>query len=223
MNGRTERTKLTGLPYFGKMMAGISHEIKNSLAIINENAGLIEDLSLMAKKGSPLDPERTGTIAGRIIRQIQRADIRVKKMNRLAHSVDNPVTEIDVAETLAFTLELGEKSLSALGIKVEVTPLATPVIINTNEFLFMNLIWETLGYAVQGAARGETITIVICRNGNGVEFVFSPFVEILSTLTGNGEELSWDRAVAEALGADILPLADTRELVLKLSEFVETV
>jgi signal transduction histidine kinase len=223
MNGRTERTKLTGLDYFGKMMAAISHEIKNSLAIINENAGLIEDLTLMAKKGTPLDPERIGTIAGRITGQIQRADTRVKKMNRLAHSVDDPVTEIDVAETLAFTVELGEKSLLALGIKVEVAPLEKPVIINTNEFLFMNLMWETLGYATHGVERGETITIAIRKNGNGVEFVFSPFDEGSSTLAGDGKELSWDRAVAETLGATILPLAETRELVLKLPEFVEAV
>lgn len=222
MNGRTEKTKLTGLAYFGKMMAAISHEIKNSLAIINENAGLMEDLSLMAKNGNPLDPERIGTIAGRVTRQIQRADARVKKMNRLAHSVDEPVTKIDVAETLAFTLELGEKSFSALGIKVEVTPLVTPVTINTNEFLFMNLVWEILGHAVQGVGRAETITITIRRNGNGVEVVFSPF-EVLSTLPGDGEKMPWDGALGVALGADILPLADTREIVLKLPEFVETV
>ncbi|MDY0221288.1 MAG: hypothetical protein RBR67_09140 [Desulfobacterium sp.] len=217
MNMGTEKTKLTGLAYFGKMMALISHEIKNSLAIINENAGLMEDLSLMAKKGNPLDPERTGTIAGRVVRQVQRADTTVKRMNRLAHSVDNPVTEVDVAETLAFTLELGEKAFSTLGLRVEVGPLAGPVVINTNEFLFMNLIWEVLGYALQGGGRVETMTIAIRRNDNGVELVFSPLHAV------DGERTPWDRALAEALGADIWPFADTRELVLKLPEILKTV
>ena len=32
-----------GFQFFGKMSASISHEIKNALAIINENAGLLED------------------------------------------------------------------------------------------------------------------------------------------------------------------------------------
>lgn len=217
MNRQTEKTKLTGLAYFGKMMALISHEIKNSLAIINENAGLMEDLSLMAKKGYSLDPERTGTIAGRVVRQVQRADTTVKRMNRLAHSVDNPVTGIDVAETLAFTLELGEKTFSTLGLRVEVAPLDRPVIINTNEFLFMNLIWEILGYAVQGGGRAENITIAIRRNDNGVDLVFSPHHAV------EGAKVPWDRALEEALGAEILPLADTRELLLKIPEILKKV
>jgi hypothetical protein len=40
------------------MTASISHEIKNVMAIINESAGLLEDYSLMAEKGMPIDPER---------------------------------------------------------------------------------------------------------------------------------------------------------------------
>ncbi len=45
-----------GLQCFGSISASISHELKNALAIINENAGLLEDLSFMAEKGLPLDP-----------------------------------------------------------------------------------------------------------------------------------------------------------------------
>jgi hypothetical protein len=40
----------TGLQFFGKMSASISHEIKNVMAIINENAGLLEDLTVDERK-----------------------------------------------------------------------------------------------------------------------------------------------------------------------------
>ena len=43
------------LRFFGKMNASISHELRNALAVINENAGLIKDLMIMTEKGHPLD------------------------------------------------------------------------------------------------------------------------------------------------------------------------
>jgi len=57
----TSRMDINGenaLKFFGKMTASISHELKNVLAIINENAGLLEDLCAMAEKGRPVDPVR---------------------------------------------------------------------------------------------------------------------------------------------------------------------
>ena len=48
----------TGLQFFSQISASISHELKNVLGIINENAGLLEDLTLMAERGVPLDPVR---------------------------------------------------------------------------------------------------------------------------------------------------------------------
>ncbi len=214
MNGQTEAATPMGLAYFGKMMAAISHEIKNSLAIINENAGLMEDLCLMAKQGNPLDPERIGTIAGRVVRQIQRADTTVKKMNRLAHSVDDPVRQVDGSAALAFALELGEKALSVLGIEVKVAPVATPVVLNINEFLFMNLLWETVAHVAAGIDRAETrtLTIALARTASEVEFVFSPVDGL------DDGKMPGDPALMEVLGASMMFLAATRALVLRLPE-----
>ena len=52
----------TGLRFFGTMSAANAHEIKNALAVINENAGLLEDLVAMVPKGIPLDPERLAAL-----------------------------------------------------------------------------------------------------------------------------------------------------------------
>ncbi len=90
----------TGLQFFGKMSASISHEMKNVMAIINENAGLLEDLTVMAEKGMPIDPERLKTQASRIMKQIRRGDDIIKGMNRFAHSVDEPLRQADLNDTL---------------------------------------------------------------------------------------------------------------------------
>ena len=55
-----------GLSFFGAMTASISHEIKNRMAVINEQAGLLEDLVLMSKKGKALEAERLLQLAGKV-------------------------------------------------------------------------------------------------------------------------------------------------------------
>ncbi len=91
MGQKPENTSEMGLQFFGRMSASISHEIKNVLAIINENAGLLEDFSLMADRGVPIDPGRLKTMAEKVKRQISRADGIIKNMNRLAHSIDETI------------------------------------------------------------------------------------------------------------------------------------
>jgi hypothetical protein len=44
------------LAFFGKVNASISHELKNVMAIISETAGLLGDLSEMARGGHPSIP-----------------------------------------------------------------------------------------------------------------------------------------------------------------------
>jgi len=63
-----------GFQFFGKMSASISHEIKNALAIMNENAGLLEDYASMGEKGISVDLQRLKSLAGNVRIQIQRAD-----------------------------------------------------------------------------------------------------------------------------------------------------
>ena len=72
-----------GLKFFGKMSATISHEINNALAIINENAGLMQDFTHMVDKGIPLDPKRLNTLAGKIIQQVRRAEGIVKNLKQV--------------------------------------------------------------------------------------------------------------------------------------------
>ena len=46
----------TGSSVFWQISATISPEINNAFAIANTNAGLVQDFTLMAGKGVPIDP-----------------------------------------------------------------------------------------------------------------------------------------------------------------------
>ena len=110
MTDQWETIAREGFQFFGKMSASISHEIKNALAIINESAGLLEDFSLLAEKGRPIDPERLKLLARSVSKQVQRADGLVKKMNRFAHSADDAIRIFDLGEILDLVVSLVQRS-----------------------------------------------------------------------------------------------------------------
>jgi signal transduction histidine kinase len=78
----SDEVEVAGIQFFGKMSASISHEIKNVLAVINENAGLLEDICFMADRGKPGDIVRLKKIAGDVKDQVRRADRIVTAMSR---------------------------------------------------------------------------------------------------------------------------------------------
>jgi C4-dicarboxylate-specific signal transduction histidine kinase len=147
----------TGLQFFGKMSASISHEIKNVMAIINENAGLLEDLSLMEAKGIPIDGERIRTITRRIQSQIQRGDRIIKNMNRFAHSADTPLGSLEI-EDLFFLVEALSKRLATLrGVTLKLTPPMETFAFHGNLFLLEHLLWQCLDFAMELVGPGNTV------------------------------------------------------------------
>ncbi len=144
MEIKTNTPSRTGIIFLGKILASATHEIKNNLAIINENAGLMEDLSLMAQKGATLSPERVATTSQRIIAQIKRADQVLKRMNRFAHSVDSIEEVVDLEKTVLFVSQLGSRLLEMQGAKVNITGPQSSILVSTNLFFLEHLIWEAI-------------------------------------------------------------------------------
>lgn len=168
----------TGLQYFGKMSALISHEIKNVLAIINENAGLLEDYTMMAEKGMPIDSKRLKTASGRIMAQIQRAECIIKNMNKFAHSVDENIRAIDLSEVIDLVVALSAKFVSMHNVKIELNPTLEQVSITTSPFFIENLLWRCLNFSVDSIGQGETIGIMLEETEKGAEIKFTGIQDI---------------------------------------------
>jgi signal transduction histidine kinase len=140
-----------GLRFFGRMSASISHDLKNTLSIMNESAGLLEDLALLAERGRPLDPSRIKQLGATIKRQIQRTDGIVRNMNRFAHAVDDPVKEIDLAAALEMLLSICRRLTDARGLSVAIAPGCPQIPVLTRPFYFYHLIWLLLEWCMQSA------------------------------------------------------------------------
>ncbi len=215
MNCKWDVIGETGLRFFGKMSASISHEIKNVLAIINENAGLLEDLTLMADKGVALDPERLKTMAGMLSKQVQRADGIMKNMNRLAHSIDESVMSVDLGEILGLVLSLSGRFASRRGVTLSLKPSAVPVTITTNPFFMENLIWRCLDFAMDAAGKGKTVGLISEELENGARIRFTGLQGIAESMSNRfpGER---EKALLSLLKAEIDADTEAGELVVVL-------
>jgi C4-dicarboxylate-specific signal transduction histidine kinase len=163
---------LSGIQFFGKMSASISHDLKNVLAVINENAGLLEDLCLMAAKGRPPDPARLRRLAEDVKNQIRRGDRIITSMNRFAHSADSQSVAIDLRELVGLLVELSLRYASMRGVRLEIDPAADAVMVTTSPFVLLNLLWCCLDYAMSSAGQQKTVELAAEKTAGGARLSF---------------------------------------------------
>ena len=183
-----------GIRFFGSISASATHEIKNTLAIINESAGLLQDLSLMARqKGHSLCPERINDISQRMIRQVHRTDLVLKKMNRFSHSVDQAIEIADLEKTIIFVLDLTSRLVQRLGAFVEIISPVSPLMVSTNLFFLENMIWRAIETACRVAGNGKEVKISFGTDGSEPSIWFTMDTvkpEIMDDLFRSKEDLA---------------------------------
>ncbi|MDI6796417.1 MAG: hypothetical protein QMD09_05715 [Desulfatibacillaceae bacterium] len=164
---------LAMLKFFGRTTAAFTHDLKNALAIISQNAGLINDYLLMAEKGMPLDLARLKIVAERIDGQTRRADQLIKNMNRFAHSVDDPVKAVDINEMVELLAAVSFREASLKRVVLLPCPEKEPLVITTKPFLLLALLGQVLTMALGFTDQGQEIAICAIRQKDGGQVRFA--------------------------------------------------
>ncbi|MBN1847056.1 MAG: HAMP domain-containing histidine kinase [Deltaproteobacteria bacterium] len=215
MTNGTEKTGYANIQFFGKMVASLSHEIKNVFAIIHENAGLLEDLIVLSEKGMPLDPERLKGLSKRMRDQIIRGNKIVQNMNRFAHSADEPIENIDLNQTLQLLRHLFERPVAMKGIVLETKDSENEVTIRTNPFVLENMLWLCVNAAMDSMTVSKKMVLAGEEAGDSARIRVSGLDAMPETLEANikrgtGEmllkELNGTLTVDSKTGALILNL-----------------
>ncbi len=210
----------TGLQFYGKITASITHEIKNVLAIINENAGLLEDFTLMADQGKPIDPARLKIMAAVVKKQVKRADGILKNMNHFAHSIDEVFTDVDLNQTIEQFMALTDRFAAMRGVKVDLQLPASPITIPTAPFLLMNLLWLCLEFCMSASGDEKRIEFVVEETENSVRIRFRRLAGLseagLETFPSDRE-----KSLLDVLAADLTLEPGCEEMVLRLSKSIE--
>lgn len=146
--------------FFGKVSASVSHEIKNVFAVINEAAGLIEDFTIMAEKGMPIEPKKLKRVANSIQGQVQRGDAIVKNINALAHSTDEDAKKVDLTTVLELTLSLAMRMADMKQMKLEMGECesASTVI---DQFGLIQVLYKAIAQTLELMAPSATLIMSI--------------------------------------------------------------
>lgn len=220
MSDDSRTLAIEGVRFFGEMSASISHEIKNVLAIINENAGLLDDMVRMSEKGMPLATERLSALARSIVRQVTRGDRIVKGMNRFAHSADHAEESVDVGELLNFLCDLASRRIAMKGEAPRIEAPAMPVTVTTNRFFLENLVWACLCRAMDTRAGAqvahEPLTIIAEKIADSARIRFCGLVQDAFTDRAHFPSPK-ETATARLLGARLTADAEKGEIGLILS------
>ena len=192
----------TGLQFFGKLSASVSHDLKNVLAVINEKAGLLEDFCYMARQGRAIDMDRIEAVTAQVKGQVERADEIIRCFNRFAHSTDHPVAPTDLGQSVATLVHLAQRLLAQLEVSVDVRPTETPVALSTRPLMVQEMIWACIQWVAGHLGEKKALSISTERSGKGARVLIGP-VANLSAETAAAVPPTVTEDLQKALNADL--------------------
>ena len=220
MAAKLESLTENGLQFFGKMTASISHEIKNVLAIINENAGLLGDFALMAERGAAVDPQRLHAMSQTVMKQVRRADAIAKNMNRLAHSVDESTKAIDLNDTLEMLAILSDRFASMRDVAVRPKRNEVPLKLRTSPFFLLNLLWLCLDFAMDAANEDKIIELVTQKTEAEIQVCFKGLDGLTEPLL-RPFPVEPEKDLCDLLGAKLEINTANKEIIVKLTRGID--
>jgi len=205
----------TGVRFFGEITALLSHDLKNVLSIINENAGLLEDFSLMAADGNPIDPERLGMVAAKIRRQVRRADEMIKRLNQVGHSADRPQGAVNLTDLVELVCALASRKAAQKAVSLSVTQRSESVMVKTDAFTLQQLIWACIDMAICIVEASNTLEIDVKSTTQGATIRFGPMEAITNKPAEAWSELP-QKEILKILNANVVADRDKGMLVIQI-------
>ena len=207
-----------GLRFFGGISASVSHEIRNKLAVINEKAGLVQDIAVAMKTGRPIDPDRLEVQAGKIKDQVSQANEIVGALSRLGHSADATRARIDVANLVGLVVELYGRKLSQAEITIDTSGLTDGMSVSTNPFLLVCLVGACIDAALLRVDASRNLAISSEPSDDGVILRFQHLEGVDDSDAEFGGEDSGTRAMVAMLGGRVAADRRRGELVLEVED-----
>ena len=147
------------LQFFGKITASVTHEINNVLSVINENSGLLSDWLVRAAQGHALDYSKVKRVNDTIQNHLGRGKTIVKRLNRFAHSVDEPVKEVDITEAIENITALSQRLAYQKNVSLHGEFPADPVTVVSNPLILQQVVFQSIALLLEKARSSDSIVI----------------------------------------------------------------
>jgi len=164
------------LAFFGAVTASVSHELNNVIAIMDQTTGLLEDKLSGGEGDIVLPAEKLEKIVVSLQKQAGRGLEIIKRMNRFAHSADEPTVTFDVNATLENLVRLTDRLAGLKGASLETRFSPDAPQINGNPFLLQQAVFAAITGILKDIDKGEEIVIASRPADGGVEIeIRGPF------------------------------------------------
>ena len=163
----------SGPAFFGRITASVTHEINNVLSTVGELSGLLEDLVAAGAQKGPIPPEKLRHLAERLTAQVSKGTAIIKRLNRFAHSTDEPAKTVDLGDTLALVVALAGPFARRKQATLETHAAGEPFNVQTDPFLLEHAVFLGLEYALQSGDPRWLITVSAARHEQIAEIIIS--------------------------------------------------
>jgi signal transduction histidine kinase len=138
------KIKRKEIVFFGKITAGITHEIKNVLAIIQESSGLMEDIIAVTPDETFPHKDKFKTSLKRILNQIDRGVDITTRLNKFAHSPDHCPASLDLNEITEEMVLLASRFARLKNVVLESSPSEPPLTIKSDPVCLEMALFESI-------------------------------------------------------------------------------
>lgn len=188
------------LAFVGKIGAGVSHDMRNVLSIIGENAGLLDDQLALAERGKPLDHERLKKLSSRIARQVSRGTQTMEQFSRFAHAADEQTAPCDLTALSETVTALAQRHATSAGCRLEAELPEQTIPVRHHPFRLQRAVFSAMELILQSAEQGELVTMRLAARGPTAVIVVSGAARTEGSLSGRLAPLS---AVMNELGGSV--------------------
>lgn len=192
-----------GLDFFSTVTASNSQGIQDALAVIDQQAAAIDVMAVSMEQGQPLDTAGLLALASTIQQHIHEADSIVRRLNRFAHCMDQPVLTVHARDVLQSLILYTNRLAGRKGVKVTLAP-GEEVQLTTPLFGLQNLLWICLKNLLEEKKGGDEVTLGARLVGTDVVF----FIQVEA-----GQPLV---SIEKIIGGEALPLVLLLKVEIKV-------
>ncbi|MBF0104019.1 MAG: two-component sensor histidine kinase [Deltaproteobacteria bacterium] len=202
----------------GRLAVGVAHEINNPLAVIGENAGLIEDI--INYKDKYRDDQQLKELIAAVLESVTRCGEITKQLLEFARRFEPTIQPLDVNKVITSALSLLRKEASYRNITVSVDVPGDFPLVHSDHGSLQQILINLFNNAFQAMQDGGRLEMIVAKindthvsfaikdNGCGIsredqKKIFEPFFTTKGVKGGTGLGLSITYRLVQKLGGEI--------------------
>jgi signal transduction histidine kinase len=205
--GSTPELSGDQIAFFGKITASVTHELNNVISIIEQTAGLLDDMVAGEERGVPISLDRLAGVSASIQKQTQRGLGIIGRLNRFAHTTDHPYAVFDGNEVVSNLVELSRRLAGLKKMELEFRPAESVPRISGNPFDFQRAVFSAIQTALACGRADQTVTI---ENRVGPDSFEVRVVSAISSEPGPDPLAALEAVVTEAGGKMTIGSGDNK-------------